>query len=43
MKFLRLDDNETLQNYDVFQEFPHTYEWRQTQMSQINLALNNQA
>lgn len=33
--YLRLRDDFTLQQYNILQEYPHTFEWRQTQMDQM--------
>jgi hypothetical protein len=38
--YLRLRDDYTLAAYDVLQEYPHTFEWRQTQMDKINQLFN---
>ena len=28
-QYLRLKDDQSLQQYDVLQEYPHTHKWRQ--------------
>jgi hypothetical protein len=38
--YLRLRDDFSLQQYDVLQEYPHTCEWRQTQMDQMKQVLS---
>ena len=40
-EFLRLADDRTLEKYDVFQEFPHTFEWRKTQLVLRQQSLNS--
>jgi len=39
-RYMRLRDDCTLGDYDVLQEYPHTFEWRQTYMDRINSILN---
>jgi hypothetical protein len=38
--YLRLRDDYTISSYDILQEYPYTFEWRQAQMDKINHVLN---
>lgn len=38
--YLRLRDDYTVAAYDILQEYPYTFEWRQAQMEKINHVLN---
>ena len=35
-QYLRLKDDQTLGHYNILQEHPHTFEWRQFQMNYIH-------